>query len=82
MSIDFPPCEGKDGGISSIVPVSHIRKTRSASTATSQAATLIPATKARHPLFGEGNRRLQIRAHREPLQIIELFPLLALYKSN
>ncbi|MDD5034635.1 MAG: hypothetical protein PHE55_07725 [Methylococcaceae bacterium] len=38
-----------------ILPVSHTRKTRPASTATSQAATLIPATKARHPLFDDGN---------------------------
>ncbi len=38
----------------SILPVSHTRKTSPASTATSQAATLIPLSKSRHPLHGDG----------------------------
>ncbi len=39
----------------SILPVSHTRKTSPATTATSQAATLIPLNKARHPLYSDGN---------------------------
>ncbi|MDD5033899.1 MAG: hypothetical protein PHE55_04005 [Methylococcaceae bacterium] len=39
----------------SILPASHTRKTSPASTATRQAATLIPTTKAHHPLFSDGN---------------------------
>ncbi len=39
----------------SILPVSHTRKTSPASTATSQPATLMPTTKARHPLVDDGH---------------------------